>query len=371
MKYTTIIARYKEQIMNLSDEQMYEIVVRRDGGYDGQFYVGVHSTGIYCRPSCKSRTPLRKNVRFYATPDDAEAAGLRACKRCRPRELVYNPSEDLVREVCAYIEENAVDTRLTLEVLSERFSLSPFHLQRVFKQIVGVSPREYARSVRTATLKQELRQQTTVTNAIYAAGYQSNSRAYAAGDAAVGMTLSDYRNGGAQKTILYSVQPCELGWLLVAATERGLCSVKLGDNIEGMIEELKSEFYAADVMGDDEALSLYMGAIQDYLAGNQSLIQVPLDIQGTVFQHKVWDALRRIPYGERRTYSQIAADIQQPGAVRAVGSACGANPVALVIPCHRVVRAGGDLGGYHWGLERKRVLLAQEQRLAEAPVLGV
>ncbi len=355
--------------MNLSDDQMYDIVVRRESGYDGQFYVGVHSTGIYCRPSCKSRTPLRKNVRFYANPDDAEAAGLRACKRCRPRELIYNPSEVLVQDIRAYIEQNAVETRLTLEVLSEHFHLSPFHLQRVFKQITGVSPREYAQSVRTAYLKRELRQQPNVTDAIYAAGYQSNSRAYAAGDAAVGMTLSDYRKGGAQKTILYSVQPCPLGLLLVAATERGLCSVKLGDNAEAMIEELKSEFYAADVMGDEEALVIYSEAIQNYLVGDPMQIQVPLDIQGTVFQHKVWDALRRIPYGERRTYSQIAADIQQSGAVRAVGSACGANPVALVIPCHRVVRTGGDLGGYHWGLERKKVLLAQEQRLAEAPVL--
>lgn len=351
--------------MTLSDDQMWEMVQRRDTQGDGQFYVGVHSTGIYCCPSCKSRMPLRRNVHFYATPDAAEANGLRACKRCHPRDWLHNPTHDLVARVRATIEA-APDQRITLDDLAAQHYLSPAYLQRVFKAAVGVSPAEYGRSLRMQHLQHTLRDDASVTDAIYRAGYVSSSHAHAT-SAALGMTLGSYRRGGEHQTIYYDLCACPLGVLLVAATERGLCAVKLGDDHDALRGLLAREYYAAVLIEDAAVLRPYTDMIQHYLAGQKQTLDMPLDIQGTVFQRKVWDALRRIPYGERRTYRQIAEDIQQPGAVRAVGSACGANPVALVIPCHRVVRSGGELGGYEWGLERKHALLTQEQRLADAP----
>ncbi len=356
------------QTLPFADDTMWSAVENRDASYDGKFFLGVRSTGIYCRPSCRSRQPLRRNVTFYASADDAEAAGYRPCKRCRPRLAHYAPQADQIASIRAYIEQHA-DERLTLERLAAQFSLSPFYLQRSFKQVTGLTPRQYAHSVRLAALKNQVRQQPRITDAIYAAGFQSSSRAYDASQA-LGMTLGAYRAGGAQVVIFYDVQPTEIGLLLVAATERGVCVVRIGDDEQSLIDTLAAEFPNAQHIRQAAPVSQAMAAINEYLAGSPQPIDMPLDVQATAFQSRVWAALREIPYGERRTYAQIAQAISQPGAARAVGNACASNPAALVIPCHRVVRGSGDLGSYRWGAHRKRQLLETEQKHAPAPRLG-
>jgi AraC family transcriptional regulator of adaptative response/methylated-DNA-[protein]-cysteine methyltransferase len=352
-----------------ADDIMWSAVENRDASYDGKFFLGVRSTGIYCRPSCRSRQPLRRNVTFYASADAAEAAGYRPCKRCRPRLVSYSPQADQIASIRAYIEQHA-DERLTLEHLAAQFNLSPFHLQRSFKQVTGLTPRQYAHSVRLAALKTQVRQQPRITDAIYAAGFQSSSRAYDASQA-LGMTLAAYRAGGAEHVIAYDIQPTDIGLLLVAATQRGLCAVRIGDDEQSLIDALEAEFPNAQVNRQPAPVRQAMAAITEYLGGSPRPVEVPLDVQATAFQSRVWAALRAIPYGERRTYAQIAEAINQPGAARAVGNACASNPVALVIPCHRVVKGGGALGSYRWGTDRKRQLLETELKHAPAPRLGV
>jgi AraC family transcriptional regulator of adaptative response/methylated-DNA-[protein]-cysteine methyltransferase len=345
----------------LDDDARWEAVLNRDATADGTFVYGVLSTGIYCRPSCPSRRPRRDRVAFFALPAAAEHAGFRACKRCHPeRAAIHDPHVELVQRVCRAIAANP-EGQLTLAALSADVGLSPFHLQRIFKRVMGISPKQYADAARTDRLKSDLRNGEAVTSALYGAGYGSSSRLYERADTHLGMTPAVYRKGGAGMRITYTVVPCPLGALLVAATERGVCAVTLGDDAERLSAGLRREYPAAQIHEDATYLSEAVEAILRHLAGEQPHLDLPLDIRATAFQWRVWEALREIPYGDTRSYSEIARAIGQPTASRAVAQACGHNPVALAIPCHRVVREDGTLGGYRWGIERKRTILARER----------
>ena len=333
------------------EQQYWKAVERRDPSFDGQFYYGVVTTGVYCRPSCGARTPLRQNVRFYATAADAERDGLRACLRCRPTEDTAAP----MRELCQYIESHA-DERLTLDELAKVAGLSRFHLQRTFKSVIGVSPREYQESFRMARLKKGLRESGGVADAVYEAGFGSSSRVYERSDAKLGMTPGEYRAGGKGVEISYTTFETPLGEMLIGATDRGICFLQFGASVE----DLRQEFPAAKVTeshGKREELRKWGREIAKFFAGD-----FPLAPSGTPFQMQVWEYLRSIPRGETRTYSEVAAGIGRASAVRAVASACASNRVALLVPCHRVIRGDGELGGYRWGVERKKALLEAEGR---------
>jgi AraC family transcriptional regulator, regulatory protein of adaptative response / methylated-DNA-[protein]-cysteine methyltransferase len=343
-------------------EICYEAVRVNDTQYDGQFVVAVKTTGIYCRPSCPSRTPKPENVTFYPLPAAAEAHGFRACKRCHPKAADPVDEQALrVQEICEYIQAH-VDESLTLEDLSAQVYWSPFHLQRTFKDIMGISPRQYVEAQRMAHFKSRLKAGDSVTDAALEAGYSSSSRVYAQSDAHMGMPPSTYQQGGSDTTIAYSITDSPLGKLLVAMTERGVCSIEMGDNDTPLTERLHVEFSQAEIVRDDTALKQALKAVLDYLNGWQPHIDLPLDIRVTAFQQRVLDELKRIPYGETRTYGEIAKAIGQPKAARAVGNACNKNPVPLIIPCHRVVGSNGNLTGYAFGLERKQTLLDLEQK---------
>ena len=335
--------------------EYWQAVQERDTRYDGVFVYAVRSTGIYCRPSCPSRRPHRDQVTFFITPEEADQAGFRPCRRCRPGET--DAQIVLVQQACDYLREHFQDAP-TLDELATHVSVSPYHLHRIFKRITGVTPRQYTDACRLGHFKASLKNGDSVTRALYDAGFNSSSRVY---EGQLGMTPTTYRQGGPDTTIRYAVVACSLGYLLVAATGRGVCAVSLGDTPEDLIARLADEFPAAERVRDDSGLSRWVEDILHYLDGEQHSFDLPLDVQATVFQRRVWEALRAIPYGDTRTYSEIAAAVGQPQAARAVAQACATNPAALVIPCHRVVRKGGDLGGYRWGVDRKRALLAREQ----------
>jgi AraC family transcriptional regulator, regulatory protein of adaptative response / methylated-DNA-[protein]-cysteine methyltransferase len=340
------------------DELRWAAVLRRDAGWDGRFVMAVSSTGIYCRPSCPARRPSRDRVRFYGSPTDARAGGYRACKRCHPDLGADSPAVDLVRRTCALLDEPS-EAIPTLEVLGKRIGVSPSHLQRTFKRLTGVSPREYADARRAGVLRDRLRAQAPVLDAIYDAGYGSSSRVYERAGAQLGMTPGRYRNGAAGAVIGYTIVDTALGKMLVAATERGICRVALGDSASTLEQRLEAEFPAASRTRDDARLAPWVGALLARIDGRPA-DELPLDIRATAFQRHVWQMLERIPRGTTRSYSEIAAAIGRPGAARAVARACASNPVAIAIPCHRVVRGDGELGGYRWGVERKRRLLQNE-----------
>ncbi|MBI3734160.1 MAG: bifunctional DNA-binding transcriptional regulator/O6-methylguanine-DNA methyltransferase Ada [Chloroflexi bacterium] len=344
----------------MNEDQRWQAVLQRDREADGAFVYAVRSTGIYCRPSCPSRRPQRAQVVFYERPAAAEQAGFRACRRCQPRQIAPSaPEPEWVRAACDYIEAHPGEP-LTLDTLSARVHVSPYHLQRTFKRVTGVTPRQYAEARRLERLKTGLKNGGTVTGALYEAGYGSSSRLYERSADQLGMTPAAYRKGGLGMQIHYTLAACRLGRLLVAATEKGLCAVSLGDADAALEAALRQEYPAADLRRADAALGEWVHALTDYLSGQPLRGDLPLDVQATAFQRQVWDALRAIPYGQTRTYSQIALSLGNPKATRAVGHACASNPVSLVIPCHRAVRADGGLGGYRWGLERKRRLLETE-----------
>lgn len=356
------------QLLPLNPDDCYSVMQQRDKNFDGAFVVAVRTTRIYCRPSCPSKLPRRENVHFYPIPQAAEAAGYRACKRCKPQSAApLDPQAALARDICAYIDSAA--SIPTLEELGEQFGYSPHHLQRAFKSVMGVSPRDYADARRAQRLKAELRagegtgMAATVTEALYSAGYGSSSRLYES--TALGMTPATYKQGGAGALIRFGVADSPLGRLLVAATERGVCGVALGDDDAMLIASLHTEYPAAQIIHDADAVADYSAAIVAQLNGWQPALDLPLDVRGTAFQARVWAALRAIPYGETRTYSQIAAAIGSPKAVRAVANACANNHAALVIPCHRVVREDGSIGGYKWGASRKVALLQRERDRAQ------
>jgi len=353
----TMTAQFTHDI-NWNEDELYERMAARDRSLDGVVYVGVRTTGVYCRAgACPSRTPLRKNVVFFDSPDAAEAAGFRACLRCKPRET--EPQLAFVQQACRYIEEH-IDETITLESLGEAVGVSPFHLQRTFKRIGGITPREYAARLRVSGVKASLRNGSDVTTAIYDAGFSSPSRLYERANADLGMTPSNYRKGGNGQMITYATANAPLGRVLVAMTDRGVCAVNLGDDDTELELGLKQEFPAAKIQNGNGMHKEWVNAVVEAIGGKQSAFGVPLDIAATAFQHRVWDALRTIPAGETRSYADVAEEIGEPKAVRAVAHACATNPVAVVVPCHRVIRSDGGLGGYRWGIERKEALLARE-----------
>ncbi|HEX7155132.1 MAG TPA: bifunctional DNA-binding transcriptional regulator/O6-methylguanine-DNA methyltransferase Ada [Thermoanaerobaculia bacterium] len=338
----------------ISDDAAWEAVLKRDRRFDGAFVFAVTSTGIYCRPSCPARRPRRANVRFFAARDEAEQQGFRRCKRCGAE------GTPLTQRVKVILDQR-VEEGVTLKELARATNSSPHHLQRVFKRELGVSPKEYLAARRAERLKETLKGGSTVTDAIYESGYGSSSRLYAQTNARLGMTPKVYRDGGRGMHIHYTTVDTVLGRMLVALTERGVCAVSLGDDDDTLQEALEREYPNAHLeQTTDPALTNAVNAIVAQLEGRASAIDLPLDVQATSFQLRVWNALRQIPYGETRTYAEIAAAIGKPEAVRAVANACARNRVALVVPCHRVVRTDGARGGYRWGAARKETLLAKE-----------
>ena len=353
------------------EEKYWQAVLTRDNTSDGAFVYAVRSTGIYCNPSCPSRKPQRQQVLFFARPEAAEKAGFRPCRRCHPGEpsLLENQVE-LVQQACRYIESH-LEGPVTLATLGEQVHLSPYHLQRVFKRVMGISPRQYAEAYRLGKLKTQLKDGNSVTRALYEVGYSSSSRLYERTPAQLGMTPTDYRRGGKGMHINYTIVNCPLGRLLVAATEKGVCAVSLGDSDTSLESILTSEYPTANIQRDDHQLGQWVKALLDYLNGEQPHLDLPIDVQATAFQWRVWETLQAIPYGSTRSYREIAQAIGKPGASRAVAQACATNPVALIVPCHRVVRENGDFGGYRWGKERKQRLLAQEKKPVHLVEAGV
>ena len=350
----------------LSDESCWEAVLGRDASRDGAFVYAVRSTGVFCKPSCPSRRPRRENVQFFALPEAAEQSGYRACLRCKPGDVtVRDPQLELIQRACRKIEAATEEAdALSLTHLSEAVGLSPYHLQRVFKRIIGISPRQYAEAVRVRRFKESLRDGETVTNALYDSGYTSSSRLYEKAASHLGMTPATYRKGGTRMRINYTIAHSPLGRLLVAATERGVCAVRMGDRDSELESTLREEYHAAELSRDDSVLAEWVEAIMSHLEGQQPHLDLPLDVRATAFQWRVWESLRAIPYGSTRSYLQVATAIGQPSAVRAVARACATNPVALVVPCHRVIKEDGSMGGYRWGIDRKRTLLDKEHQVA-------
>jgi AraC family transcriptional regulator, regulatory protein of adaptative response / methylated-DNA-[protein]-cysteine methyltransferase len=336
----------------------WSLVLARDAKADGRFVYAVKSTGVFCRPSCPSRRPRPENVEFFDSPAQAQRAGYRACRRCSPLER--NLQAQKIEAACRYIDKN-LDITLSLTAISRHVETSPFHFQRLFKRVLGISPRQYQQARRAGKFRQALLSEQRVTDAIYEAGYSSSSRAYEGIPAQLGMTPSAFRQQGAGVEIRYTVLSTELGRLLIATTPRGVCSVRFGESDAALLRELKTDFAAAAIHRDDESLKPLAAQVAELLSGTAAAPEIALDIQGTAFQQLVWQALRRIPVGETRSYAEVATSIGRPKAVRAVANACASNPVAVVVPCHRVVQKNGSMAGYRWGVKRKAALLDREQ----------
>jgi len=343
-------------------DKCWAAVEARDAAADNFFY-GVVTTGVYCRPGCASRRPLRANTVFFETTAAAEAAGLRACKRCRPSDP-SSASRHLaaVEKACALLRTG--ETLPSLAELADAAAISRFHFHRVFKQVTGTTPRDYARTHRLGAFAQKLDAGEDIAQAIYASGFGSSSRAYEVAPAALGMTPAARRKRGEGETIRFAIVMTPIGWALVAATGRGVCMTGLGDDRESLIAALRQRFPAAQVVADEAGLKQWADRIVQFITAPDRNLDLPLDIRGTAFQARVWRALQKIPLGRTASYTEIARTLGQPKAVRAVAQACAANKVALVVPCHRVIRRDGDLGGYRWGVERKRALLDRERAAA-------
>lgn len=345
-------------------ERAWTAVAHRDATLAGRVIYAVRTTGIYCRPGCASRLPRRENTLFFDSPAAARAAGFRACKRCSPDEdhsagPPPSSAELGVERARAYLEAH-LGERVTLARLARVAHLSPYHLQRTFRQQVGVTPRQYVDARRMERVRERLRQGETVSRATLDAGYGSTNAVYEHAKERFGMTPGRYRRGGDGTRIRYASRSTPMGWVLMAATERGVCTVALGDSVESLEEALREEFPRAELAAAGKELDPWMDSIAEYLGGGGQTPDVPLDVQATDFQMRVWRALREIPYGATRSYRQLAESIGAGGSARAVAGACASNPVALVIPCHRVVRSDGGTSGYRWGVERKRRLLGME-----------
>jgi AraC family transcriptional regulator, regulatory protein of adaptative response / methylated-DNA-[protein]-cysteine methyltransferase len=359
-----IVAEMPSQIASQIPQieaRRWQAVLDRDASLDGAFVFAVSSTGVFCRPSCPARRPRRQNVRFFDQPLQAEQAGYRACLRCRPSAVDGDPRSALVRAMCRFIEQH-IEDRLTLSLLSKAFRRSPFHLQRTFKSVLGVSPKAYIDAVRLRQVKQNLQAGHSVTTALYAAGYGSSSRLYERTAAQLGMTPEKYRRGAVAAIVRYTIADSPLGRMLIAATDKGICAIQFAASDQQLQQGLIREFPFATRRNDDAAMAEWRDTLTRLMQGKEINPSLPLDIRATAFQRQVWEALQRIPRGETRSYSAVARKIGMPKATRAVARACAANPVAIAIPCHRVIRADGDLGGYRWGLERKEQLLAMEKQ---------
>jgi len=342
------------------DKSRWQAIVRRDKAADGVFYCAVRTTGIYCRPSCSSRRPKRENVRFFASAEQARRAGFRPCKRCRPDDRSLDARHrDAVTNACRLIENS--DTIPNLINLANAVGMSRFHFHRLFKMVTGVTPRAYAAAHRARRVREELTQGARVTEAIYGAGFHSNGNFYASAIEQLGMTPTAFRDGGAGSTMRFAVGHCSLGSILVAATDKGTCAIFLGDDPNALARELQDRFPKARIVGGDSTFDRWVAHAVGLVENPALGVDLPLDIRGTAFQVRVWDALRQIPPGSTASYSEIAERIGQPKAARAVAQACAANPLAIAIPCHRVVRTDESMSGYRWGVKRKAELLERER----------
>ena len=334
-------------------------VVDRDRRADGHFVYAVRTTGVYCRPSCTSRRARREHVRFYLTGADAQLAGFRPCKRCRPGEPgLWEQRAAVVAMVCRVIER--AENPPSLDALANAAGMSRFHFHRVFKSLTGVTPKGYAVAHRARRVREELVRRSTVTEAIYAAGFNSNGRFYATASGVLGMTPTSFRSGGVGVSMHFAVGECWLGSILVAATDTGVCAILLGDDPDALVCELQDRFPRAQLAGGDRDFERLVAKVVGLVEAPALGLDLPLDVRGTAFQQRVWQALRDIPAGSTASYADIARRIGAPKAVRGVAGACAANPIAVAIPCHRVVRSNGALAGYRWGVDRKRALLERE-----------
>jgi AraC family transcriptional regulator, regulatory protein of adaptative response / methylated-DNA-[protein]-cysteine methyltransferase len=349
----------------MNNPELWSAVLSRDASRDGSFVFAVRSTGIYCRPSCPARRPRREQVSFFQVPEAAEQAGFRACRRCHPRRArTSDPQVELVQRICHAIDEHDEEP-LTLKTLSAETGVSAHHLQRTFKDVMGITPRQYKENRRLAHFKANVKGGASVIDAMYDAGYGSSRGLYEKSSARLGMTPATYGKGGRGMRIIYTIADCSLGRLLVAATQHGVCSVALGDKEADLVSALFAEYPNASIDSKDTVISpslnLWLQQVLSQING-ASAVELPLDIQATAFQWRVWEELRRIPIGSTRSYQEIAKAIGKPKAVRAVARACAGNHVAVVIPCHRVIREDSQLGGYRWGIERKKKILERERR---------
>lgn len=350
-------------------EALWDSVRTRDRAADGAFVYAVRSTGVYCRPSCPSRKPSREQVVFFALPDAAEQRGFRACRRCRPRSIgIRDPKIGAVARICRQIELaiggetlSEAEGRTTLAALSSSAGMSPHQLERTFRGVMGITPKQYADAQRMRRLKSSLKKGDNVTTALYDAGFGSSSRLYERAPAQLGMTPATYRSGGAGMNIHYTIVASPMGRLLVGGTDRGISALYLGESDARLEAALRKEYPRANIKRDRRSLESSVAKILDHLRGHEPHLDLPTDVQATAFQRRVWEELRRIPYGKTKTYSQVAQAIGRPTAIRAVARACATNPVSVVVPCHRVVRGDGNLAGYRWGVDRKLALLEKEQ----------
>ena len=358
-QFPSEMAVVRSNSSHINNDPRWDAVVGRDHACDGEFVFAVATTGVYCRPSCPARRPRRENVTFYSYPEQAEKAGFRACLRCRPRSLSGNSQFDSAKEICRYIEQH-LDEPITLDRLGKAFRQSPFHLQRRFKAAIGITPREYADACRMRLLKRNLQAGDNVTRAMYDAGYGSSSRLYEKTASQLGMTPDKYRRGAIAASIRYACADSPLGRMLVAATDKGVCSIQFARSDGELIEGLKREFPFAVRKPDEGGLQTWIGTLLEKISGRELNAALPLDIRATSFQRRVWTYLQSIPSGMTRSYGQVAKAIGQPSASRAVARACATNPVAVAIPCHRVVREDGNISGYRWGVQRKKKLLEIE-----------
>jgi AraC family transcriptional regulator of adaptative response/methylated-DNA-[protein]-cysteine methyltransferase len=353
-----------DELQTIDEETRWRAVETRDASFNGIVFYGVRSTGIYCKPSCPSRRPGRAQVSFFSSQAEAEAAGFRPCFRCRPQSADARDAQTVLAERACRLIDAREEGIPSLTELGAELGISPHHLQRTFKKVVGVSPRQYAVAQRVNQFRERIKEGEKVIDAMYDAGYGSSSRLYEQADSELGMTPASYARGGAGTRIVYTTAACEFGRLLVASTARGVCAVRLGDTDEELVGKLTEEFCEAEISKDALAEGGHVEAILRHLSGQQSVPDLPLDVRATAFQRRVWEELRRIPYGSTRSYGDIARAIGKPTAVRAVARACATNPVALVTPCHRVVREDGSPGGYRWGMKRKQDILAMERERA-------
>ena len=334
-------------------------VAARDPGADGRFVYSVRTTGVYCRPSCAARAARPENVEFHFTAADAEQAGFRPCRRCKPHQLGLAAQQAVkVADACRFIER--AEQAPTLTELAAHAGMSAFHMHRVFKKFTGLTPAAYARAQRAQRVRRELEAGGSVTDAIYGAGYGSDSRFYEQAGQVLGMTPSRFRAGGVETEIRFAIGECSLGSILVACSERGVCAILIGDDPRPLAHDLQDRFPNARLIGGDAAFEQMVARVVGFVEAPRLGLDLPLDVRGTVFQQRVWQALRDIPPGGTMSYADLARRLGVPKAVRAVAQACGANALAVAIPCHRVVRSDGSLSGYRWGVERKRALLERE-----------
>lgn len=345
------------EVNDMSTETMWQKVLSRDAAADGRFVYAVRSTHIYCRPTCPSKRPNREQVEFFASPKDAEQKGYRACRRCAPKT---ESRADHVARICR--ELNDEYRGFSSEEIARQEGLSPRRLNEIFRSVLGVTVREYLASARVENFKQKVKESGDVTGSLYDSGFSSSSRLYEKSDTVLGMTPASYGRGGRGAHVHFGFRRSALGSVLVAATDKGVCTIAFGDDPRKLESDLREEFHAAEISRDDHRVAAYLDAIEKHIAGNEFLTSIPLDIHATAFQAKVWQLLRETSPGQTLTYSGLAAKLGNPNGSRAVARACASNPVALAIPCHRVVAASGDLAGYRWGLERKRLLLRSEKK---------